>query len=373
MATQDPKTAAVMIAAQKISEAREKFEGLVRRTGAQLVFEREARFALEIVQRSKQLQGADPATIYSSILNVASIGLSLNPTLGEAALIPRWNKDKGMNDCTLSPMYRGLVRLATESGRVSHIKAELVFEGDGFKLDLGTDPTIHHDPTPSLLGGEGARVVDLIDRKRNKLRAVYVVAHLGSGEKIIGVMSYDEILKVALCSESFNPKYGKAKERGPTGPWVEHPGEMAKKSLINREQKTWPRVVSGPDKLDAAIEVMREADEKEGYTSNVEPRQERADVEAISPEQVKQISDLAERQSLPLERVCENFKIEAIEAMPASEFKGAVAKLSSRLEKYLELKAAKGGPTEESTEGEAEEPVEEPAPKKGARRGSAKK
>lgn len=361
MSTGVSKNAEIIIAAQRIADAREKFESLARRTGSQLIFEREARFALELVQKSKQLQGCDPATIYSSILNVATIGLSLNPVLGEAALIPRWNKNKKMNDCTLSPMYRGLVRLATESGRVSHIKAELVFEGDEFKLNLGTTPTIHHDPTPSILGGEEARVVDFINRGRNKLRAVYCVAHLGTGDKIIGVMSYDEVLKVALCSESFNPKFG---DKVPKGPWVEHGGEMAKKSLINRDQKTWPRASSGPDKLDAAIEVMRDADENEGYVSNVEPREEPTDVETITTEQVKQLTELADRQALPLERVCENFKVEALEALPATEFKGAVSKLTSRLEKYLEAKAL-AAPAKE-------EPVEPPAEKPKVKRGSQK-
>lgn len=330
------KNSAVIIAANHISSAREKFESMVRRTGAQLIFEREARFALEIVQNSNNLQKADPATIYSSILNVASLGLSLNPVQGEAALIPRWNKKKKMHDCTVSPMYRGLVRLATESGRVSHIKAELVFESDDFKLSLGTNPTVDHDPTPSILGGADARIIDFQNRERNKLRAVYVVAHLATGDKIIGVMSYDEVLKVAQCSEAFNPKF---KDGRPYGPWIEHPGEMAKKSLINREQKTWPRVSSGPDRLDTAIEIMQDADRNEGYVSNVAPREEPAEtVEPVSEEQVKEITALAEKQGLNIEKVCANFKVDALENLPAKEFPGVMAKLNSRLEKYLEAR-----------------------------------
>lgn len=327
------KNAPVVMAGQMIAKARKEFETMSKRTGAQLVFEREAKFALEIIQNSDRLQSCDPSTVYSSIVNVSALGLSLNPTLGEAALIPRWNRKKGMNDCTLSPMYRGLVRLATEAGRVTHVKAELVFELDEIEMSLGSTPDIKHNPMPSIIAGEKERVVDFLDRERNKLRAVYVVAHLNDGAKIIGVMSYDEILKVALCSEAFNPKPDKKGQRKkPYGPWIEHPGEMAKKSIINREQKTWPRAGAGPDRLDAAIEVMRDADEKEGIVSN------QPDV-LVSEEQVAAIKELADRQNLSYDRVCAGAGVPELEQISADQFDGIIQKLEARLAEYTKARA----------------------------------
>jgi recombination protein RecT len=331
------QNAPVVYLASTIAQAREKFESMVRRTGADLVFEREARFALQIIQNSDMLQGSDPETVYNSIINVATLGLSLNPVQGEAALIPRWNSKKGMMDCTVSPMYRGLVRLATESGRVSHIKAELVFEADEFRIKLGTDPQIDHDPTNSILSGEGARVVDFVDKSRNKLRAVYLVANLSNGGKIVGVMSYDELLKVAMCSDSFNPKQKPGKpKRNPSGPWVYHPGEMAKKSIINRDQKTWPRASSGPDVLDRAMQITKEADENEGYVENAEPRAESEPaVETISEAQAAELVDQLSQQNMDPKIFCENYKIARIEDLPASELKGAKIKLEKRLKAYM--------------------------------------
>jgi recombination protein RecT len=349
------KNAPIVIAAQKISDARDKFESLARKTNAHLVFEREARFALEIVQNSDRLQACDPSTIYSSILNVAALGLSLNPVQGEAALIPRWNNKKRMLDCTLSPMYRGLVRLATESGRVSHIKAELVFADDEISMDFGTVPELHHNPIGSIMAGPEARVVDFIDPKRNRLKAVYVVAHLKDGGKIIGVASYDELLKVALCSEAFNPKPDRktGQKKAPSGPWVEHPGEMAKKAVINREQKTWPRTSSEPDILDKAVEVIRDADEKEGYVSN--QTDEPIAVAQISESQLKELTELAERQSLPLTRVCDVAGVESLEALPEERFGEIKQKLESRLQEYMKRKAD-----------EEEAPEKKAAPRKAA-------
>lgn len=357
------KNAPIVIAAQKISDARDSFEKIARKTNAHLVFEREARFALEIVQNSDRLQACDPSTIYSSILNVAALGLSLNPVQGEAALIPRWNNKKKMLDCTLSPMYRGLVRLATESGRVSHIKAELVFADDEISMSFGTVPELHHNPIGSIMGGPEARVVDFIDPKRNRLKAVYVIAHLKDGSKIVGVMSYEELIKVALCSEAFNPKpdYKTGKKKSPSGPWVEHPGEMAKKAIINREQKTWPRVSSEPDVLDKAVEVIRDADEKEGFVSN----QTRGPEGLISASQLKELTDLAGRQNLPISRICETAGVESLEALPAERFSEIKQKLEARLQEYMKRA------TQEAAEGE-EERKEEPPKKKAAPRGKRK-
>jgi recombination protein RecT len=349
------KNAPVVMAAQQIKKARKEFEQMATRTKSQLVFEREAKFALEIIQNSEKLQSCDPATVYSSIVNVSALGLSLNPVLGEAALIPRWNRNKRMNDCTLSPMYRGLVRLATESGRVTHVKAELVFELDEIDMSLGANPDIKHNPMPSIIGGEAERVVDFINRERNKLRAVYVVAHLNDESKIIGVMSYDEILKVAMCSEAFNPRPDRnGKKRSPYGPWLEHPGEMAKKALINREQKTWPRAGSGPDRLDAAVEVMQKADENEGLVSN----QNQATL-LIEDHQVEQIRELAERQNLSLERVCAVAEADELEEIPADRFDEIKQKLEDRLDKYIKAKAEAEAKAAEAEAAEEEAAAEE--------------
>ena len=361
MSTGVSKNAPIVIAAQKISDAREKFNAMARKTNAQLLFEREARFALEIIQNSDQLQKCDPSTIYTSILNVAALGLSLNPVQGEAALIPRWNKKKGMLDCTLSPMYRGLVRLATESGRVGHIKAELVFADDEIDMDFGTTPSLHHNPIGSVMGGPEARVVDFLDPKRNRLKAAYVIAHLKDGGRIIGLMSYEELLKTALCSESFNPKPDRktGKRRLPSGPWVEHPGEMAKKTVINREQKTWPRTSSEPDQLDRAVETMRDADEKEGYVSNQVP------TTLISDSQRKELEELAGRQNLKLERVCDTAGVESLEHLPEEKFGEIKQKLEARLQTYLESQKEKEqGEPEEEKKAPAKPATKKPAAKR---------
>lgn len=357
------KNAPIVLASQQIARAQTIFEGLTRKTNSQLVFEREARFALEIIQNSDRLQQCDPNTVYTSILNVAALGLSLNPVQGEAALIPRWNNKKKTLDCTLSPMYRGLVRLATESGRVGHIKAELVFKDDEISMNLGTTPELHHNPIGSVMGGAEARVVDFLDPKRNKLKMAYVVAHLKDGGRIIGVMSYDELLKTALCSEAFNPKPDRktGQKRAPSGPWIEHSGEMAKKSIINREQKTWPRTSAEPDRLDAAISVIQEADEKEGYTSN-----QTAPTLLISESQLKELTELAERQELKLERVCEAAGVEALKALPEAEFSAVKQKLEARLQEYLKRK--------QEEQEQAEKPANKPAKRsaKGPAKAAAK-
>lgn len=340
MATGVSKNAPIVLLAGQIAKARVQFETMVRRSGLELVFEREARFALQLIQNNDSLQQCDPETVQQSILNVAVTGLSLNPVQGEAALVPRWNYKKKTLDCTVLPMYRGLVRLATESGRVSHVKAELVFKKDlqDFKISMGTNPEVQHNPVGSLTGGPGARVVDFLDPERNQLAFVYCIANLADRGKIVGVMSYEELLNVALCSESFNPKAdNNGKKKDPSGPWIFHGGEMAKKSILRRDQKTWPRVSSTPDRLDAAIEVEQAAEEAEGrVTPGTAPA---SPAEPITEDQAKNIRKLALQQKLPIAKFCETFEIEKVETLPSDRYQEAESKLTARLQAYQKARS----------------------------------
>ena len=93
-----------------------------------LVFKSECLFAKQqITKESFTLDTAvnNPASLRSAILNVAAIGISLNPSLAHAYLVPR---DGAI---CLDISYRGLVKLATDAGAIEWAKAVLVY---GFNL-----------------------------------------------------------------------------------------------------------------------------------------------------------------------------------------------------------------------------------------------
>jgi recombination protein RecT len=74
------------------------------------------------------------------------------------------------NTCQLIPGYRGMMRLAINSGKVSHVRAVNVFEKDEFSLELGLRPNLKHVPSsaedPGKFMGSYA-VASLIDDPHN--------------------------------------------------------------------------------------------------------------------------------------------------------------------------------------------------------------
>src|SRR5262245_34215703 len=77
--------------------------------------ERMIRVALTAVSRSPQLQKCTPATIAGCVVQASILGLEPDGVLGEAYLVPFWNKKagggKGSYECQLIPGYQGLLKL----------------------------------------------------------------------------------------------------------------------------------------------------------------------------------------------------------------------------------------------------------------------
>lgn len=168
-----------------------------------------------------------PQTLESAIYNVAAIGISLNPATAHAYLVPR---DGAI---CLDISYRGLVKLATDSGAVEWAVPELVYEGDTFEYQGISEPPIHKaDPFST-------------DRTWNNLKGAYCVAKLVSGGYLTCTMSKADIEKVRSTSKAAN------------GPWKNWPEEMAKKTVVKRASKSWPQS-NGRERMDRAIEVLNE-------------------------------------------------------------------------------------------------------------------
>ena len=92
-------------------------------------WEQECAFSIQHLSRSPKLMSLalnDPLNVQLSVLNVAAIGISLNPALQHAYLVPRGGK------ICLDISFRGLIKIATDSGSIKWAKTELVYEEDKF-------------------------------------------------------------------------------------------------------------------------------------------------------------------------------------------------------------------------------------------------
>jgi len=212
-----------------------------------LIFEQECFFAKQQLQKSKfvmDVAAGNTESLKNAILNVAAIGISLNPANAHAYLVPR----NGVICLDIS--YRGLVKLATDAGGIEWAKAILVYEGDEF---VWNGPA--QEPTHKADVFNPARM-DAKDPLKN-CKGGYCIAKLVSGGHMVDVMSIGEIYKVAGVS--------KAKD----GPWLPEfkdkygnlhlgwPDQMALKTLVKRASKSWPQS-NGRDRLDRAIEVLNQ-------------------------------------------------------------------------------------------------------------------
>ena len=195
----------------------------------------ESQFALQAIQKNEKLAQCIPHTVQNAVINVAAVGLTLNPALGYAYLVPESEKvkeggrDVWVQSCNLRVSFKGLLKIATDSGSILWAKAEIVKTKDTFKYRGPCEIPIHE---MDAFGDRGEVV------------GVYCIAKTHQGDHLVDVMSAAEIAKIR----------GAAKQ---DGVWSKWPEEMAKKAILKRASKQWPKT-DRTDRLDRAIAVVNE-------------------------------------------------------------------------------------------------------------------
>ena len=179
-----------------------------------LNFTKEFEFAMQIFEKNDYLAKMSMPSIKNALVNIALSGLTLNPVMKMAYLVPR----KGQ--CCVDPSYMGLVKILTDSGSVKSIKADVVYEKDAFDVDLGSNGFLKHKP---YLGADA----------RGRKIGAYSVAVLSDGSPHIDFMRWDDIMAIKARSE--------AVKGGKGSPWDTDEDEMACKTVIKRHWKYLPK------------------------------------------------------------------------------------------------------------------------------------
>src|SRR5690606_39362507 len=102
----------IQLVQQQIELARPDFEANAAELKLNLSFQKEANFALQIFQGNDYLTKMSPDSIKNAIVNVALTGLTLNPVMKFAYLVPRKGK------FVLDVSYMGLAKILTDTGSV---------------------------------------------------------------------------------------------------------------------------------------------------------------------------------------------------------------------------------------------------------------
>lgn len=236
-------------------------------TDRSLNFEREAGFAVQILSGSDyamKIALSNRQSVINAVTNIAAIGISLNPAKKQAYLVPRDGR------ICLDISYIGLLDLAVQSGAIRWGHAELVHEQDGFEL-AGYDKPPAHKRNP-------------FSTSRGDVVGVYVVVKTADGDYLTSAMSIEEVNAIRDRSSAWRAWMEKKKKC----PWVTDPGEMAKKTVIKRASKLWPK----NDRLSNAIHHLN-VDGDEGLSTKpiASPSGEWVDVEPMIDEARKTTTD----------------------------------------------------------------------------------
>ncbi len=175
--------------------------------------DRMARIATTTLRQTPQLARCTPESFLGALMSAAQLGLEPGP-LGEAYLVPFRDGKSGNYQVQFIPGYKGLIKLAWQSGRLADIWAEVVYANDEFDYTLGLERTLTHKPAKS---------------NRGEPEYVYAVAKLKDGGTPFVVLSFEEVESIRSRS-----KASKA------GPWVSDWAAMARKTAIKQLSKWLP-------------------------------------------------------------------------------------------------------------------------------------
>jgi len=172
------------------------------------------RVTLTAIQNSPDLLNCDRQSLFSSAMKCAADGLL--PDGREAAFV-KYNTKQGPKAQYL-PMVGGIYKKIRNSGEISSITAQIIYEKDQFRYWVdGDGEHLLHEPL--LFGGD-----------RGKRVGVYAIAKLKDGGVEIEPMTEADVMKVKDVSKSKD-----------SGPWSgSFESEMWRKTAIKRLSKRLP-------------------------------------------------------------------------------------------------------------------------------------
>lgn len=188
---------------------------------------------LMAASRNPYLYKLDQISLLKSCQLAAADGLV--PDGREAALVPFGKQVQYL------PMYQGLIKKVRNTGELSTIYCDVVYEGDQFDYYINeTGQKFYHQP-------------DYMNEDRGEMKLAYAIATFKDGSRQIEVLDKNRIEKARKSSKASG---------GESSPWNLWTAEMWKKTALRAICKYLPqsvdldRVFSAEDKsFDGAIDI----------------------------------------------------------------------------------------------------------------------
>jgi recombination protein RecT len=211
------------------------------------------------LMQNTALLDTPPEIMFREIAKAAALGLLLDPQLGEGYIIIAWNSRANRMEPQFRIGYRGMIKLARQSGEVKNIYAREVYSKDHFTVRQGIDENIIHEP--QIFGERGSII------------GYYGVIKFKDDSFDFEPMSVEDCRKVRDRSDGWKAfKAGKIKST----PWATDEGEMSKKTVLRRLLKRQPQ---SPELMQQALAQEDEAEfaEPRDITPALSPVRDRLD------------------------------------------------------------------------------------------------
>jgi len=157
--------------------------------------------------------GTGQRSLYNALRYAAATGLSLNPQMGKAALVPYPNRETGDVTVNYQIMKNGLIDLVMETGAVRDLVADLVRENDRFEVTR-TQENDSYVFVPAR-------------KNRGDIDGFFAAITLTTGRTHIAYMAIEEI-------EDHRDRYNASRALGNKSPWVHSWKGMAIKTVIKK-------------------------------------------------------------------------------------------------------------------------------------------
>jgi recombination protein RecT len=240
--------------------------------------DRMLRIVFTTVQRNPALLDCTRDSLLGCIVQCAQLGLEPDGLLGHAYLIPFKNRKENRLECQLIIGYKGLLKLARQSGEIASVSARVVYSKDLFEYEYGLNEKLRHIPYVQQEEKDDSGVPVF----------AYAIFRLKDGSHHFDVMSYREIEFIRKGSPSGN-----------SPAWSDHWDEMAKKTAIRRAAKMSPASIE--DRMARAISLDERADA--GVPQEIESEDALKAIAAIEPQEtVLEQPAAKEGERVPLRR-----------------------------------------------------------------------
>lgn len=253
---------------EAIQKAKERFATIA---GETVNYDKESVFAMQALMKTDwalKVANENPTSVHLAMINVASTGLTLNPAHAYAYLVPR------DGSIVLDISYKGLIKIATDTGAILWARADLVYAEDRFDYHGPAQMPEHH--------------ADVFKADRGEIVGAYCIAKTRDGDILVEIMPREEIEKIRSKSDLFAKKG--------TGPWKDWFTQMAKKAVIKRAAKTWP-YTGRSGRLFEAIELANSSEG--GYT--LEGEQSAIPKQLIEDDRKRRCDEAAEQYATALD------------------------------------------------------------------------